>query len=132
MNGINNVVILGTLGNKPELKTFANGGKASRISVATSRSWIDSASGERKEKTQWHTVVLRNRQAEIAVQYLDKGDRVGIIGYLETRSYEQGGITFYITEIISTNLQMISTKNKSPNIPVEVSIPPDMDDDLPF
>ena len=132
MNGINNVVILGTLGNKPELKTFANGGKASRISVATSRSWIDSASGERKEKTQWHTVVLRNRQAEIAVQYLDKGDRVGIIGYLETRSYEQGGITFYITEIISTNLQMISTKNKSPNIPAEVSIPPDMDDDLPF
>ena len=132
MNGINNIVILGTLGNKPELKTFANGGKASRISVATSRSWIDSASGERKEKTQWHTVVLRNRQAEIAVQYLDKGDRVGITGYLETRSYEQGGITFYITEVISTNLQMISTKNKSPNIPAEVSIPPDMDDDLPF
>ena len=132
MNGINNIVILGTLGNKPELKTFANGGKASRISVATSRSWIDSASGERKEKTQWHNVVLRNRQAEIAVQYLDKGDRVGIAGYLETRSYEQGGITFYITEIISTNLQMISTKNKSPNIPAEVSIPPDMDDDLHF
>ena len=118
MNGINNIVILGTLGNKPELKTFPNGGKASRISVATSRSWIDSESGERKEKTQWHNVVLRNRQAEIAVQYLDKGDRVGI--------------TFYVTEIISTNLQMISTKNKSPNIPAEVSIPPDMDDDLPF
>ena len=132
MNGINSVVILGTLGNKPELKTFANGGKASRISVATSRSWIDSESGERKEKTQWHNVVLRNRQAEIAVQYLDKGDRVGITGYLETRSYVKDNITFYVTEIISTNLQMISTKNKSPNIPAEVSIPPDMDEDLPF
>ena len=132
MQGINQVVLMGTLGNKPELKTFANGGKASRISVATSRSCIDSESGERKEKTQWHNVVLRNRQAEIAVQYLDKGDRVGIIGYLETRSYEKGGITFYVTEISSTNLQMISTKNKSPNIPAEVSIPPDMDDDLLF
>ena len=132
MNGINNVVILGTLGNKPELKTFANGGKASRISVATSMSWIDSESGERREKTQWHSVVLRNRQAEVAVQYLDKGDRVGVVGRLETRSYVKDNITFYVTEIISTNLQMISTKNKSPNIPTEVSIPPDMDDDLPF
>ena len=132
MNGINNVIILGTLGNKPELKTFANGGKASRISVATSMSWVDSESGERKEKTQWHTVVLRNRQAEVAVQYLDKGDRVGVVGRLETRSYVKDNITFYVTEVISTNLQMISTKNKSPNIPTEVSIPPDMDDDLPF
>ena len=132
MNGINNIVILGTLGNKPELKTFANGGKASRISVATSMSWIDSESGERREKTQWHSVVLRNRQAEVAVQYLDKGDRVGVVGRLETRSYVKDNITFYVTEVISTNLQMISTKNKSPNIPTEVSIPPDMDDDLPF
>ena len=132
MNGINQVVLMGTLGNKPELKTFPNGGKSTRISLATSMSWIDSDSGERKEKTQWHSVVLRNRQAEIAVQYLDKGDRVGVVGRLETRSYEKGGITFYVTEIISTNLQMISTKNKSPNIPAEVSIPPDMDDDLQF
>ena len=95
-------------------------------------SWIDSDSGERKEKTQWHSVVLRNRQAEIAVQYLDKGDRVGVVGRLETRSYVKDNITFYVTEVISTNLQMISTKNKSPNIPAEVSIPPDMEDDLPF
>ena len=132
MNGINQVVLMGTLGNKPELKTFPNGGKSTRISLATSMSWIDSDSGERKEKTQWHSVVLRNRQAEIAVQYLDKGDRVGVVGRLETRSYVKDNITFYVTEVISTNLQMISTKNKSPNIPTEVSIPPDMDEDLPF
>ena len=132
MQGINNVVLVGTLGIKPELKTFPNGGKSSRITLATSMSWIDSDSGERKEKTQWHSVVLRNRQAEIAVQYLDKGDRVGVVGRLETRSYVKDNITFYVTEVISTNLQMISTKNKSPNIPTEVSIPPDMDDDLPF
>ena len=132
MQGINNVVLVGTLGIKPELKTFPNGGKSSRITLATSMSWIDSESGERKEKTQWHTVVLRNRQAEVAVQYLDKGDRVGVVGRLETRSYVKDNITFYVTEVISTNLQMISTKNKSPNIPTEVSIPPDMDDDLPF
>lgn len=132
MQGINNVVLVGTLGIKPELKTFPNGGKSSRITLATSMSWVDSESGERKEKTQWHTVVLRNRQAEVAVQYLDKGDRVGVVGRLETRSYVKDNITFYVTEVISTNLQMISTKNKSPNIPAEVSIPPDMDDDLPF
>lgn len=132
MQGINNVVLVGTLGIKPELKTFPNGGKSSRITLATSMSWIDSESGERKEKTQWHTVVLRNRQAEVAVQYLDKGDRIGVIGRLETRSYVKENTTFYVTEVISTNLQMISTKNKSPNIPAEVSIPPNMDDDLPF
>lgn len=132
MQGINNVVLVGTLGIKPELKTFPNGGKSSRITLATSMSWVDSESGERKEKTQWHTVVLRNRQAEVAVQYLDKGDRVGVVGRLETRSYVKENTTFYVTEVISTNLQMISTKNKSPNIPAEVSIPPDMDDDLPF
>ena len=132
MQGINQVVLMGTLGIKPELKTFPNGGKSSRITLATSMSWVDSESGERKEKTQWHTVVLRNRQAEVAVQYLDKGDRVGVVGRLETRSYVKDNITFYVTEVISTNLQMISTKNKSPNIPTEVSIPPDMDDDLPF
>lgn len=132
MQGINNVVLVGTLGQKPEIKVFPNGGKVSRISLATSMSWTDSKTGERKEKTQWHMVVLRNRQAEIAVQYLDKGDRIGIVGRLETRSYEQEGRTYYVTEVISTLLQMLNTKSRADSMPTEVHIPADMDDDLPF
>ena len=113
MNGINIVLVTGTLGSKPELVNFPNGGCKTTLSVATSRKWIDSQTGENKEKTQWHMIVLNNRSAEVACQYLDKGDKVSVQGYLETRSYTKDNVKHFVTEIISQNMQMVSVRNKA-------------------
>ena len=84
MRGVNKVILVGTLGKDPETKTFANGGSLTQFSIATSESWTDKSSGERKEQTEWHRIVLHNRLGEIAQQYLRKGSKVYIEGSLRT------------------------------------------------
>ena len=98
---VNRVVIVGNLGRDPEVRTFQNGGKVVNLRIATSESWRDKNSGERKERTEWHSVAIMSEPlAKIAEQYLRKGSKVYIEGALETRKWQdQSGADRYTTEI---------------------------------
>jgi len=113
MRGINKVIIIGNLGNDPEARQFGNGGSVTNISVATSEQWTDKQSGEKKEATEWHRIVLFNRLGEIAAQYLRKGSKVYIEGSLRTRKYQDSnGQDKYITEIRADQLQMLDGRDE--------------------
>ena len=110
MRGVNKVILVGTLGKDPETKTFANGGSLTQFSIATSDSWTDKNTGERKEQTEWHRIVLNNRLGEIAQQYLRKGSKVYIEGSLRTRQWtDQNGQERYATEIRGDQMQMLDS-----------------------
>ena len=112
MRGVNKVILVGTLGKDPETKTFTNGGSLTQFSIATSESWTDKNSGERKEQTEWHNIVLQNRLGEIAQQYLRKGSKVYIEGSLNTRKWtDQNGQERYTTQIKGSQLQMLDSAN---------------------
>ena len=102
MAGVNKVIIVGNLGRDPEVRTFANGGKVVNLRLATSETWRDKASGERKERTEWHSVAIFNEAlGTIAEKYLRKGSTVYIEGQLETRKWQdQSGAERYTTEIV--------------------------------
>ena len=111
---MSNVILVGTLGKDPETKTFANGGSLTQFSIATSDSWTDKSTGERKEQTEWHRIVLHNRLGEIAQQYLRKGSKVYIEGSLRTRQWtDQNGQERYTTEIRGEQMQMLDSNNRS-------------------
>ncbi len=99
---VNKVIIVGNLGRDPEVRSFQNGGKVVNLRIATSETWRDKASGERKERTEWHSVAIFNENlARIAEQYLRKGSTVYIEGQLETRKWQdQSGQDRYTTEIV--------------------------------
>ncbi len=99
---VNKVILIGNLGREPEVRTFQNGDKVCNLSVATSESWKDKASGERKEKTEWHRVVIFNQNLiTVAERYLKKGSKVYIEGQLETRKYtDKDGSEKYTTEVV--------------------------------
>jgi single-strand DNA-binding protein len=99
---VNKCIIIGNLGRDPEVKTFPNGGKLVEFTVATSERWTDKASGEKKEKTEWHRVSVRNENlARVAENYLRKGSKVCVEGQLQTREWtDQQGQKRYTTEIV--------------------------------
>ena len=99
---VNKVIIVGNLGRDPEVRSFQNGGKVVNLNIATSETWRDKASGERKERTEWHRVAIMNENlVRIAEQYLRKGSKVYIEGQLETRKWQdQSGAERYTTEIV--------------------------------
>jgi len=99
---VNKVIIVGNLGRDPEVRSFQNGGKVVNLNIATSETWRDKQSGERKERTEWHRVSILNEPlAKIAEQYLKKGSKVYIEGQLETRKWQdQSGAEKYTTEIV--------------------------------
>ncbi|MBE2896649.1 single-stranded DNA-binding protein [Pasteurellaceae bacterium HPA106] len=116
MAGVNKVIIVGNLGNDPELRTMPNGEAVANISVATSESWRDKNSGEMREVTEWHRIVLYRRLAEIAGEYLRKGSKVYVEGRLKTRKWQdQNGQDRYTTEIIGDNLQMLDSRGDRNN-----------------
>ncbi|ELY0756229.1 single-stranded DNA-binding protein [Escherichia coli] len=99
--GINKVILVGRLGNDPEVRYIPNGGAVANLQVATSESWRDKQTGEMREQTEWHRVVLFDKLAEVAGEYLRKGAQVYIEGQLRTRSWEDNnGVTRYVTEIL--------------------------------
>ena len=102
MNSVNKVILIGRLGADPETRTFANGGKVCNLRLATSETWKDRTSGERKERTEWHSVVIFNENiARLAEQCLRKGSKVYIEGKLETRKWQdQSGQDRYSTEVV--------------------------------
>lgn len=113
MRGINKVIILGTLGNDPQVKQFQNGGLVASVSMATSETWSDKNTGERQEKTEWHRVVFNGKLAELAQQYLRKGLKLYVEGKLQTRKYnDNNGIERVITEIIALSMTMIDSPNR--------------------
>ena len=113
MAGINKVIIVGFLGNDPDVRTMPNGELVVNISVATSESWTDKNSGEKKEVTEWHRIVIYRKLAEIAAQYLHKGSQVYVEGRLKTRKWQDNnGQDRYSTEIQCDNLQMLGGRNQ--------------------
>jgi len=102
MAGVNKVIIVGNLGRDPEVKSFNNGGKVVNLSIATSETWKDKSTGEKKERTEWHRVVIFNEAlGGIAEKYLKKGSTVYIEGQLETRKWQdQSGAEKYATEVV--------------------------------
>ncbi|KKZ52626.1 single-stranded DNA-binding protein [Haemophilus haemolyticus] len=114
MAGVNKVIIVGHLGNDPEIRTMPNGDAVANISVATSESWNDRNTGERREVTEWHRIVFYRRQAEICGEYLRKGSQVYVEGRLRTRKWQdQNGQERYTTEIQGDVMQMLGARNQN-------------------
>ncbi|TQI87536.1 single-strand binding protein [Serratia marcescens] len=157
--GVNKVILVGHLGQDPEVRYMSNGGAVATLSLATSETWRDKQSGEQKEKTEWHRVVLFGKLAEIAGEYLRKGSQVYIEGALRTRKWaDQSGQDRYTTEVIVNvggTMQMLGGRSQTdnpwpsasgswgqPQQPTHSGTPPqasagneppmDFDDDIPF
>ncbi|HHE9436206.1 TPA: single-stranded DNA-binding protein [Haemophilus influenzae] len=114
MAGINKVIIVGHLGNDPEMRSMPNGEAVANISVATSEAWTDKNTGERREVTEWHRIVFYHKLAGICGQYLKKGAQVYIEGRLRTRKWQdQNGQDRYTTEIQGDVMQMLGTRPQS-------------------
>jgi single-strand DNA-binding protein len=110
MAGVNKVILVGRLGKDPEVRNLENGASVANFTMATSETYKDKVTGEKKEITDWHNIVLWRGLAEIAQKYLHKGDMVYIEGKMRTRSWEKDGVTRYTTEVIGDNMTMLSTQ----------------------
>jgi len=147
--GVNKVILLGNLGKDPEVKYMPNGNAVANITLATSETWSDKSSGEKKEKTEWHRVVFFGKLAEIVGQYLKKGSKVYIEGKLQTRKWQgQDGQDRYTTEVvvdIGGTMQMLDSRGgeggfaPAQSAPAQQSAQPapamvddGFDDDIPF
>ena len=119
MASVNKVILLGNLGNQPEIKYTGDGKAIANLSIATSKAWVDKNSGEKKENTQWHRVVLFGKRAQIANQYCKKGTKVYIEGELQTNKYQDKdtGKDKYSTQVVvdsfNGSFQMVSGGKKS-------------------
>jgi len=146
---INKVILIGNLGKDPEVRVLENGTKLARFSIATSESYTDKTTGERRSITDWHNIVVWRGLAEVVEKYLTKGQKVYIEGKLKTRSWQdEAGATKYSTEVVADNMTMLSSKAEntpSPNQPdfnsgdmpekpkpMSGGLSEDDDDDLPF
>ena len=145
MASLNQVHIIGYLGKDPDLRYMQNGDAVCNITVATSETWKDKATGEKREATEWHRIVIYRKLAEIAGKYLKKGGLVYVGGALKTRKWkDRDAIERYTTEIIADEMRMLSGRGDraSTPAPAESSTPPaapatgsgfdDMEDDIPF
>ena len=139
MASINKVILLGNLGADPEIRYTAGGDAVATISVATSSSWNDKQSGEKREKTEWHRVVFFRRLAEVVGEYLKKGSSIYVEGQLQTNSYEDKntGEKKFSTQIVAREMQMLGSRNSmdgqldsSPEM--QSQEPPVFDDEIPF
>lgn len=115
MAGVNKVILVGRLGKDPEVRNLENGASVANFTLATSETYKDRVTGEKKEITDWHNIVLWRGLAEIAQKYLHKGDMVYIEGKMRTRSWEKDGVTRYTTEVIGDNMTMLSTQRSNSN-----------------
>ena len=143
--GVNKVILIGNLGQKPEMRYTATQSAVANISIATTESWKDKESGEMRDKTEWHKVVYFGKLAEIVEKYLDKGSSVYIEGKLQTRKWQdKSGADRWTTEIVGNELTMLGSRQSNNNsVPMESNqsespFPQDdsgpglTDDDIPF
>jgi single-strand DNA-binding protein len=114
--GVNKVILVGNLGQKPEMRYTQTNTAVATLSIATSESWKDKDSGEQREKTEWHRVVFFGKLAEIAEQYLDKGSQLYVEGKLQTRKWQdKEGNDRYTTEILGNEMNMLGGRQSSGN-----------------
>lgn len=113
MPGVNKVIIVGNLGQDPEIRYLADGTAVANFRVATSETWKDKQTGEKKEKTEWHRIVAWRGLGELCGKYLSKGRQVYVEGKLQTRSWEKDGITRYTTEIVANEVQFLGSRDDS-------------------
>jgi single-strand DNA-binding protein len=149
--GVNKVILIGNLGQDPEVKYMPNGNAVANITVATSESWKDKNTGEQVDKTEWHRVVFFRRLAEIVGEYLKKGSKIYIEGKLQTRKWQdKNGADHWTTEVIANEMQMLDSRGggssdfnqgqgSAPSQSAQQSAPAqaapapnDFDDDIPF
>ena len=145
--GVNKAIIVGTLGQDPEIRYTANGGAVANISVATNETWKDKSTGEAQERTEWHRIVMFGKLAEIAQQYLKKGSQAYFEGRIQTRKWQdQSGNDRYSTEIVANEMQMLGGRgsggggapmesgdqSQSKPAPAETAPMDDGFDDIPF
>ena len=116
--GINKVILIGHVGNDPEVRYSPSGSAVTSLTIATNETWKDKTSGEAQERTEWHRVVFFTRLAEIAGEYLKKGSKVYIEGSLRTRKWQdKEGVDRYTTEIVGAEMQMLDGKQNSDGAP---------------
>src|SRR5690554_7371142 len=109
--GVNKVILIGNLGQDPEVRFLPSGAPVANLRLATTDTWMDKQSGQRQERTEWHNVVMFNKLAEIAQQYLKKGSKVYVEGRLQTRKWQgQDGQDRYTTEIVVNDMQMLDSR----------------------
>jgi single-strand DNA-binding protein len=147
--GVNKAIIVGTLGQDPEIRYTSNGGAVANISVATNETWKDKSTGEAQERTEWHRIVMFGKLAEIAQQYLKKGSQAYFEGRIQTRKWQdQSGNDRYSTEIVANEMQMLGgrsgggggapmesgapSQSQSKPAPAETAPMDDGFDDIPF
>jgi len=141
--GVNKVIVIGNLGQDPETRYMPSGSAVTNLRIATNESWKDKQTGEQKDRTEWHSVAMFGRLAEIAAEYLRKGSQVYIEGKLRTRKWQdKDGNDRYTTEIIADEMQMLGSRSGT-GAPAMSDAPPasaplpqpsgnDFDDDIPF
>ncbi len=145
MASVNKVILVGNLGKDPESRYMPNGDAVVNITLATTDTWKDKATGEKKEATEWHRIVFFRKLAEIAGQYLKKGSQVYIEGSLKTRKWQdKEGQDRYTTEIVADTMQMLGSRQGMSDAPPRESAPQaaaakpaasnfnDFEDDIPF
>ena len=148
--GVNKVILIGNLGQDPEVRYMPNGNAVANVTVATSETWKDKNTGEQQEKTEWHRVVFFRRLAEVVGEYCKKGSKIYVEGRLQTRKWQdQQGQDRYTTEIVGDQMQMLDSRgaggsaafgndrpaqqSSQPAAPAAAPMPDnDFDDDIPF
>ena len=141
---LNKVILIGHLGDDVKIHNFEGGGCIGRFPLATNESYTNKQTNEKVTNTEWHNIVVRNKAAEICQKYLSKGDKVYVEGKLKNKQWEQDGVKRYATEVIVTEMTMLSTKKNTDssaptqqqNNPIAAAEPktiaPEENDDLPF
>jgi len=142
MAGINKVILIGRLGNDPEIRYTPSGAAVANFSIATSEEWKDKDSGEKKERTEWHRIVAWRKLGEICGEYLSKGKQVYVEGRLQTRSWDdKDGNKRYTTEIVASDVQFLGSRDMSDGGRSQAGMGTDIagapgpgpeDDDIPF
>ena len=140
MSSVNKALIIGNLGQDPEIKYTQSGSPVANLSVATSERWKDKNTGEQKEQTEWHRVVVFGRLAEIAEQYIKKGSKVFIEGKIQTRDWEDSeGNKKYTTEVVAREMTMLDSRasmdsnaSSSDNSAKDAAKDDNSEEDIPF
>lgn len=143
MASINEVFLMGNVGKDPEKKTMSNGKTVANFSLATNDQWKDKTTGEKKEKTEWHNIVLYDKLADFCAQYVKKGSTIFVKGKINTEQYkDKNGQDRFITKIITNEVKLITSRSFSQatsdnpasySAPSQPQSPPiDLNDDIPF
>ena len=138
MSSVNKVILVGNLGNDPDVRTMQSGDKVVNLSIATSEKWKDKTTGEKRENTQWHRVVVFNKGlVNVCENYLKKGSKIYIEGQLETRKWtDSNGIEKYSTEVMlrpfNSTLAMLDSKGDTQQAPQPAPVQDELEDSIPF